>query len=271
MSAPPGCAASPEAGNKASSSTTRRCRRRCAYDADNRLATKTAGANGSAPSTTTYAYDIAPASGSCQTVSGASYCTTTKDANGGTTVDYYDARGRQIEETRPGGQSTQFSYDPAGNKITKIDASGRTTSYAYDADNRLTGISYSDGTTPNVTYGYNADSDRITMTDGTGTTSYSHDAEGNRVSATPSWGPLTKGSYDQAGRLIAVRQSIPAPTITSVSPSSGPTAGGTNVVKGQRIQRDDLGLIWRERGYQHHRSLGRAAHGDRTSRNGGNI
>ena len=175
-----------------------------AYDADDRLVTKTVGANGSSPATTTYAYDIAPGMGSCQTLSGTSYCTTTKDPNGGTTIDYYDARGQQIEETLPGGQSTQFTYDLAGNKITKIDASGRTTTYSYDTDNRLTGISYSDGSTPNVSYGYNADGERTTMIDGTGTTSYALDAAQRTTAVTNGAGATTSYGYDKNGDITTL-------------------------------------------------------------------
>jgi YD repeat-containing protein len=49
-----------------------------AYDADNRVLTTTTGANGPTPSTTSYAYDVAPGSGACSSlVAGATYCSTT--------------------------------------------------------------------------------------------------------------------------------------------------------------------------------------------------
>jgi hypothetical protein len=51
------------------------------------------------------------------------------------------------------------------------DGAARVTAYGCD-DNRLTSITYSDGTTPNVSYTYTHDGERALMTNGTGTTSY---------------------------------------------------------------------------------------------------
>ena len=57
------------------------------------------------------------------------------------------------------GRSTTYTYDADGNRLTSTDAVGATTTYTYDAVNRLTAISYSDGT-PTVTYTYDADGNR---------------------------------------------------------------------------------------------------------------
>src|SRR6516164_9595776 len=46
--------------------------------------------------------------------------------------------------------------------------------FTYDADNRLTNVSYSDGTS--IAYTYDADSNRTSMADPHGTTSYTYDA-----------------------------------------------------------------------------------------------
>ena len=66
---------------------------------------------------------------------------------------------------------TQYSYDLAGNRQTLVDPLSQTATFAYDNLGRLTGVTYSDGTTPNVSYGYDAHGNRASMSDGTGSTS----------------------------------------------------------------------------------------------------
>ncbi|MBI4494241.1 MAG: hypothetical protein HY690_15750, partial [Chloroflexi bacterium] len=51
---------------------------------------------------------------------------------------------------------TEWSYDGNGNRLTLLDPLGQTTSSGYDALNRLTSLSYSDGLTPSVSFGYGA-------------------------------------------------------------------------------------------------------------------
>ena len=51
--------------------------------------------------------------------------------------------------------------------MTKPDS--KVTTDSYDADDELTGVSYSDGTTHDVTYGYDPDGNVATMTDASGT------------------------------------------------------------------------------------------------------
>jgi RHS repeat-associated protein len=174
------------------------------YDADSRLISKTTGANATSPSTTTYAYDLLPGQDGCQAIANALYCTTATNPDGGATVKYYDARNQEIQESRPGGQKTQYTYDLAGNKATEKDASGRTTTYGHDADNRLTSIGYSGGATPNVKYAYNADDDRTSMTDGTGTTTYTYDADDRVTSVTNGAGTKTTYGYNKTGDITSV-------------------------------------------------------------------
>lgn len=68
----------------------------------------------------------------------------------GTTGHAYDANGNVTQRTRPAPNQTSASTTVA-------------TTYAYDALNRLTQRSYSDGTTPNVMFGY----DQASVTMGT--------------------------------------------------------------------------------------------------------
>ena len=133
------------------------------YDAANHLLTITAP--GSA--VTTKSYDN---NGNLVSV---------RDPNGGTTLYTYDADNQKVSSTDPLGRATTWTYDANGNRLTTHDAVGATTTFNYDVLNRLTGISYSDGT-PTVSYSYDADGNRTLMTDGTGTTMYTYDGR-NRL------------------------------------------------------------------------------------------
>ncbi len=175
------------------------------YDLLGRKLTVTTGASGSSPSTTTYTYDVAPGSASCaSSVVGETFCNEIQNASASVTVDYYNAANEVVDTTSPGGLSTQVTYDAAGNAISRIDAAGRTTTYTYDADNRVTGTSYSDGTTPAVTYTYDADGNRLNMTDGTGSTTYSYDADAQLLSTTNGDGATTFYAYDGAGNVTTI-------------------------------------------------------------------
>jgi len=109
-----------------------------------------------------------------------------KDGTGTATQTYgYDSLGWPTTVTDALGQVTTASYDGAGNPLAKQDPGGNCgatpkvgcTTMAYDAANQLTAITYSDGTTPNVSsIQYDADGQRTGMTDGTGTSSWSWDS-----------------------------------------------------------------------------------------------
>jgi len=126
-----------------------------------------------------------------------------------------------------GPRTTTSNNDPMGHPQTVTDPSGRTTTYGYDAAERLVTLSYSDGTTPAVSYTYYSNGQRHTMRDGSGTSTYAYDSLGRLTSLTNGAGaalqyaynlrglltsltyPGTTGavtrSYDDAGRLTAVK------------------------------------------------------------------
>jgi RHS repeat-associated protein len=127
-----------------------------------------------------------------------------------------------IEVIDPLDRKTLKEYDAAGNLTKLTDPMKRAMTYKYDKDNRLTEVSYSDGKTPTVKYAYNADGDRTSMEDGTGTTTYEYDqldrlaktkdGHGNTVSyeydlaneqtkITYPNGKSVEREYDKAGRL----------------------------------------------------------------------
>jgi RHS repeat-associated protein len=113
------------------------------------------------------------------------------DANSHVTTYGYDAANRPTQVTAPGNRNWTYAYDPDGNVQQVVDANGNATpssgdgqtTYGYDALDRLSSIDYSD-TTPDVSFGYDANGNRIQMTDGAGTESYVYDALDRLTSVT---------------------------------------------------------------------------------------
>lgn len=122
----------------------------------------------------------------------------------------YDSLSRMISATEPetgngtSSHTTTFSYTISTGALcsgdtssvcTRSDGRGITTTYSYDTLNRPKGMTYSDGTTPSVTYFYDQTSyngltitnglgRRTGMSDGSGQTAWSYDANGNILKET---------------------------------------------------------------------------------------
>jgi RHS repeat-associated protein len=200
------------------------------YDADGNLESMTDGNK----NTTTYTYD--PDNEPIKT----------KEANGTVTETEYDGAGQVVgqidgnkhttkyvrnvleqvtEVVDPLGHKTIKEYDRANNLMSLVDAEKRTTSYRYDPANRLVEVSFSDGKTATLRYGYDADGNRTSMIDGSGETTYAYDqldrlteskdGHGDKVSyeydldneQTKMTYPNAKAvsrAYDKDGRLEAV-------------------------------------------------------------------
>ncbi len=150
------------------------------YDGDGNLETVTDG-NGRK---TTYTYDAnnqpAKVKEPNGTVTETSYIsgdrvTDQNDGNKQTTRYSRNVLGEVTRVTDPLNRETFKEYDAAGNLIKLTDPEKRITTYTYDPADRLTEISYSEGTTHSVKYEYDADGDRTSMVNGTGTTSYTYD------------------------------------------------------------------------------------------------
>lgn len=139
------------------------------------------------------------------------------DANGHVTSYGYDAANRLLTVTSPIGQVWTYEHDDVGNLTSVVTPQGNETpdpsdgriSYTYDALNRLIGIDYSDAT-PDVSFAYDAASNRTQMTDGAGTETYSYDALDRRTA-------VTRGSdtfsyqFDPAGNVT--RRTYPDGTV----------------------------------------------------------
>jgi len=129
----------------------------------------------------------------------------TQTNGAGKTTGYtYDALNRQITVTNPLHQVTRFGYDFDGNRISLTNPAGQVTSYSYSPANQLTKISYSNASTPDVSYTYNADGYRAAMTDGTGTSAYAYDDLGRLSSQTNGAGATVRYGYDNAGDITSI-------------------------------------------------------------------
>ncbi len=179
------------------------------YDADGNKISST-DADGNA---TTYAYDPADRQISTTAPDGSTQTTAynpdgtvedTINGVGAETTFGYDGQGRQVTQTDPDSRTTTSTIDPAGVVTATKDPAGRVTSYGYDSAGELTSVSYSDGVTPNVTYGYDPDGNKISMVDGTGTTTWTYDVFGELTAMTPGSGATVTYGYDNDGNETSI-------------------------------------------------------------------
>lgn len=127
-----------------------------------------------------------------------------KDGNGHATHYAYDALDRAASATDARGRKTQYGYDKAGNRTSQTDADGKVMTLGYDAADRNTGVSYSDGATPDVDQEFDANGWRTKLTDGTGTSTFSYDTLGRLVSQANGAGAGVGYEYDAAGNQTGI-------------------------------------------------------------------
>jgi RHS repeat-associated protein len=146
---------------------------------------------------TTYAYDL---DGNLESVT---------DANNHTTTYGYDLAGRKTSRALPLGMSESFGYDAVGSKTAHTDFRGKTTTLVYDVRGRLL------SKTPDPSLGelqrsylYYADGTRQSMTDPSGTTTYTYDSRNRMLTKATPEGTLTY-TYDDAGNLATIDSSNP--------------------------------------------------------------
>ena len=167
--------------------------------------------------TTSYAYDavgnLTAVTNALNQTTGYAYDATRNliavtDANLVPQAFQYDRLNRLTRRT-VAGRSETLTYDAAGNQATKRDYNGRLTAYTYDVLDRL--LSRRPDPVlgePVVSFTYTQTGTRATMTDATGTTSYSYDARDRMAAKQTPQGTLTY-AYDAAGHVISLRSSNP--------------------------------------------------------------
>jgi len=191
------------------------------YDADRNVVTETDGDS----NTTTYVYDLdneqteIERADSPQTTLITDYnadgtVNYQKDGKGNKTLTYgYDSLGRVTSEEDADSHTTTYSLDGDGNVLTTQIPGGNCSAgpptgcitNTYDADDELKTVTYSDGTTPNVSnLTYDGDGRRLTMTDGTGTTTDGYDSLGRLASEQNGAGVTVSYGYDLKDQLISI-------------------------------------------------------------------
>jgi len=189
--------------------------------------------------------------------------TATTYPNGDTVRSSYDNSNQMTATAVVGAGNTTLAgitYTRDANGLvtheTDSGALSGSTAYTYDTQNRLT----SAGT---ATYGYDPAGDLVnnagttqtfnsaqqltTTTNAAGTTTYTYDPNGN-LTTVATTGTTTSYGYNQANELISATQTsttsgsgggggvppappppVPPPAVTSVTPATGPSTGGTTV------------------------------------------
>jgi len=171
------------------------------YDALNRLLQVVDPFNGSA-APTKYEYDAQD------------NLTKVTDPKSLDTVYTYNGFNELVMQVSPDTGTTTFTYDAGGNLLTKVDARGVTATYSYDSLNRVATISYpayGSDAAETVTYTYdsctNGKGRLCSLTDKTGTTTWSYDTHGRVTAKSQAVAGLTQAisyGYNSAGQLNSV-------------------------------------------------------------------
>jgi RHS repeat-associated protein len=166
------------------------------------------------------------------------------DPNGNVTTYDYDDFGRMIRQVSSVTGTTTYGYDAAGNLTSSVDANGAATTRSYDAVNRVTLASATKGgSTETTTWVYDdptANSYRrgrlSSMTDPTGTTTYSYDRRGllRQESRTIEGATyVTSFGYDANGNRTGMTYPsgrVVTYTFDFADRPSTASSGGTNLV-----------------------------------------
>jgi len=136
-----------------------------------------------------------------QTYDGRYRVTSIIDNRNSATSYTYDAVGNLTAVVYPNHHATDafdrmaYSYDADNNLITRVDGNGVETDYSLDPmDSLLQTIHYPGGQLPNVSFSYDAYGRRLSMTDQTGSKSYTYDDLDNLLTQTTSF---TNGPQNQ--------------------------------------------------------------------------
>lgn len=200
------------------------------YNSAGELSSQTTGYGTSAASTTSYCYGPSgdrtavvwpdgntSGTAACETaspwvVSSSSYPTQAAYQ----TTSSYDSVGELVSTTSPAtsaapnGATTTYTYDPVRNKLTSTDPNGVTTTWKYTPLNLPSSVTYSGSTAHSVSYGYDADGNKTSMSDATGSSAYAWDPFGELTSARNGAGQVTGYGYNPDGLVTSITYPLPA-------------------------------------------------------------
>jgi len=127
------------------------------------------------------------------------------DPRGKITSYTYNALGDVIQQVSPDTGTSSSTYDSGGNLQTRTDARAKTGTYTYDALNRVTALSYPDqAITLTHDQGTNGAGRLTSVTDGSGSTAWTYDAQGRVLTRQQVMLGVAKSisySYNTSGQL----------------------------------------------------------------------
>jgi RHS repeat-associated protein len=169
------------------------------YDADNELVSETQPDG----LTTTYSYD---ADGELLGEGGTLAATGRQVREAAPGYRYgYDKLGQLTSMTTPLGATTTATYDRAGNMATITDPEGQVTTDSHNPDDELTSITYSNAATPPVSnLSYDSDGRLLSMTDGTGTSTWTYNTLGQLASSADGSGAKVSYAWNTNGDLTGL-------------------------------------------------------------------
>lgn len=185
-----------------------------AYDATSNLISVRDAAGG----VTQYAYDANHRMSSAADARGVVFLQNTYDARGrvitqknargfATTLGYNVPSTGTTTIADPLGNATQHVYDGSLRIVRVIDAKGGTVSYAYDVNNDRTSVTNQNGKT--TTFAYDTQGNTTRITDPLGNaTAFTYDAKNNLLTATNPKGSTTSFGYDGKGNLASIRDAL---------------------------------------------------------------
>ena len=128
-----------------------------------------------------------------------------------TTTYSYNGFGELISINSPDTGITTITRDKSGNPVSSTDARGQVSNITYDVLNRLTNVNYVGSSSENVTITYDSCTNGIgkvcSISDGSGTQSYSYDSKGRLSMKNYTNGTFSKTvaySYNNNGQLSGI-------------------------------------------------------------------
>ena len=187
------------------------------YDAANELIDTTTGSDTSSAATTSSCYDpdgdetaSVAGDGNSGGVASCSSSTPWQTTSAYQTGYSYDSVSELVSQTRPAttwatsGQTTTYTYDPDGNVLTSVDPNAVTTTNTYTPLDQLATVSYSGSAAHSVSYTYDANGNKVAMSDASGSSSYNYDPFSELTSVTNGAGKTVSYTYDALGDQTSV-------------------------------------------------------------------
>jgi YD repeat-containing protein len=200
------------------------------YDSAENLVSETTGSGTSVASTISYCYDpngdttsVIYADGNtvstaqCESVSPWAVSASSYPTQAASQTTYsYDSATELVSTTAPAttaaptGATTTETYDPAGNTLTRTDPNGIVTTWTFTPLNKTATVSYSGSSAHSVTDGYDANGNKTSMSDASGSSSYSYDPFNELTSATNGAAQTTGYGYNPDGEVSSITYPLPA-------------------------------------------------------------